>query len=119
MSDAVCYNACSIAEDVEATALLGMTYSGYTAFMLASYRPKSKIFIFTSNPQLIYQLSLVWGVEVFFYDNFETTDKSIRDIIGVLKDAGKIQQDDIVINTASMPIKGRGRTNMIKITIVD
>ncbi len=119
LSDAVCYNACSIAEDVDATALLGMTYSGYTAFMLASYRPKSKIFIFTSNPQLIYQLSLVWGVEVFFYDNFETTDKSIRDIIGVLKDAGKIQQDDIVINTASMPIKGRGRTNMIKITIVD
>ena len=119
LSDAVCYNACSIAEDVEATALLGMTYSGYTAFMLASYRPKSKIFIFTSNPQLIYQLSLVWGVEVFFYNNFETTDKSIRDIIGVLKDVGKIQNNDIVINTASMPIKGRGRTNMIKITIVD
>lgn len=119
LSDAVCYNACSIAEDVEATALLGMTYSGYTAFMLASYRPKSKIFIFTSNPQLIYQLSLVWGVEVFFYDNFETTDKSIRDIIGFLKDVGKIQKDDIVINTASMPIKGRGRTNMIKITVVE
>ncbi|MCB0514091.1 MAG: pyruvate kinase [Bacteroidetes bacterium] len=119
LSDAVCYNACSIAEDVEATALLGMTYSGYTAFMLASYRPKSKIFIFTSNPQLIYQLSLVWGVEVFFYNNFETTDKSIRDIIGVLKDVGKIQNNDIVINTASMPIKGRGRTNMIKITVVE
>lgn len=119
LSDAICYNACSIAEDVEAEALLGMTYSGYTAFMLASYRPKSKIFIFTSNAQLIYQLSLVWGVEGFFYDKFETTDQSIKDIINVLKASHKLKKDDIVINTASMPIKGRGRTNMIKITVVD
>jgi pyruvate kinase len=119
LSDAVCYNACSIAEDVDAEALLGMTYSGYTAFMLASYRPKSKIFIFTSNPQLIYQLSLVWGVEGFLYDNFETTDKSVKDVIQVLKDKNKLKQGDIVINTASMPIRGRGRTNMIKITVVE
>jgi pyruvate kinase len=119
LSDAICYNACSIAEDVEAKALLGMSYSGYTAFMLASYRPKSNIYIFTSNQNLINQLSLVWGVETFFYDNFETTDKSIRDIIALLKSKHKLNVNDIVINTASMPIKGRGRTNMIKISVVD
>lgn len=119
LSDAICYNACSIAEDVEAKALLGMSYSGYTAFMLASYRPMSNIYIFTSNQNLINQLSLVWGVEAFYYDNFETTDKSIRDIIGLLKSIDKLKPEDIVINTASMPIKGRGRTNMIKISVVD
>jgi len=110
LSDAICYNACKIAEDVNAGAIMGMTYSGYTAFMIASYRPKSKIFTFTSNPHLINQLSLVWGVESFFYDKFETTDQSIKDIIQVLKDAKKLKSNDIVINTASMPIKGRGRT---------
>lgn len=119
LSDAICYNACSIAEDVEAKALLGMTYSGYTAFMLASYRPKSSIFIFTSNQNLINQLSLVWGVEAFYYDGFETTDLSIRDIISLLKSKNKLAKEDIIINTASMPIKGKGRTNMIKISIVE
>jgi pyruvate kinase len=37
-SDAICYNACKLAEDVEANALVGMTQSGYTGFMLSSYR---------------------------------------------------------------------------------
>ena len=45
LSDAICYNACKLAKDVNADALIGMTQSGYTAFMLSSYRPKSP-FIF-------------------------------------------------------------------------
>ena len=77
-----------------------------------------KMFLESYGCQMNFSDSQIVG-SIMTDHNFETTDKSIRDIIGVLKDAGKIQQDDIVINTASMPIKGRGRTNMIKITIVD
>src|SRR5690606_24224896 len=47
LSDAICYNACKIASDITADALVGMTQSGYTAFMLSSYRPKSPLYIFT------------------------------------------------------------------------
>ncbi|MBL0342973.1 MAG: pyruvate kinase, partial [Bacteroidetes bacterium] len=45
LSDAICFNACKIAADVDAKAINGMTYSGYTAFMLASNRPKAEIHI--------------------------------------------------------------------------
>jgi pyruvate kinase len=61
-SDAICYNACKIARDVNAEALIGMTQSGYTAFMLSSFRPKSPLFIFSKERTLINQLSLSWGV---------------------------------------------------------
>jgi pyruvate kinase len=118
LSDAICYNASSMAEDVQATAINGMTFSGYTAFMLASYRPKADIYIFTANRSLINQLSLVWGVEAFYYDSFESTDESIIDVIAMLKTAGRILPGDIVINTASLPLKERGRTNMIKISYI-
>src|SRR5919205_48168 len=47
LSDAVCYNACKIARDTEADALIGMTQSGYTGFVLSSYRPKAPLFVFT------------------------------------------------------------------------
>ena len=67
LSDAICYNACKIARDVNAEALIGMTQSGYTAFMLSSYRPKSPLFIFTKKRYLINQLSLSWGVRAFYY----------------------------------------------------
>jgi pyruvate kinase len=58
LSDAVCYNACELAQDVKADALIGMTQSGYTGFMLSSYRPRATLFVFTKTQTLVNQLSL-------------------------------------------------------------
>ncbi len=84
--------------------------------MLASNRPKAAIHIFTSNKNLLNQLGLVWGVDVFFYNKFVSTDESIDDIIGILKKEEVVSSGDIIVSTASMPITGRGRTNMVKIS---
>jgi pyruvate kinase len=116
ISDAICFNACKIAADVSAKAINGMTYSGYTAFMLASNRPRAAIHIFTSNRTLLNTLSLVWGVDVFYYDKFVSTDESIDDIIAILKEKKLVAEGDIIVSTASMPIRGRGKANMIKIS---
>jgi len=116
LSDAICFNACTIASEVGARAINGMTYSGYTAFMLASNRPKADIHIFTSNKSLLNTLGLVWGVDVFYYNKFVSTDESIDDIIQLLKATELVEQGDIIVSTASMPITGRGRTNMVKIS---
>lgn len=116
LSDAICFNACTIASEVGAKAINGMTYSGYTAFMLASNRPKADIHIFTSNKNLLNTLDLVWGVDVFYYNKFVSTDESIDDIIEILKKEQLVELGDIVVSTASMPISGLGRTNMVKIS---
>jgi pyruvate kinase len=118
LSDAICYNACRIAHDINAVCINAMTYSGYTGFMLASYRPKAEVYVFTSNRFLINTMSIVWGTSSFFYDSFESTDISIKDVIKKLKELGRVDVGDVVINTGSMPIKGRGRTNMIKFSQV-
>lgn len=119
LSDAVCYNACELASDVEATAIIGMTRSGYTAFLLSSYRPKANIYIFTDNHKLLNSLSLVWGVRGFYYDKMVSTDDTMNDVHEILKEEGMIIKNDIVINTASMPIHRQARTNMVKITKID
>jgi pyruvate kinase len=118
LSDAICFNACTIANEVDAKAINGMTYSGYTAFMLASNRPKADIHIFTSNKTLLNTLGLIWGVDVFYYNKFVSTDQSVEDIIEILKSKALVEKGDIVVSTASMPITGRGRTNMLKISPV-
>ncbi len=118
-SDVVCFQACKMAVEVNARAILSMTSTGYTAFQISSYRPRSPIFIFTHNRYLLDLLNLVWGVYAFYYDRFESTDRTIEDVIAIVRERGYVQPGDIVINTASMPIHARGRTNMIKISVVE
>jgi pyruvate kinase len=119
LSDAVCYNASKLSEDSNAHALVGMTQSGYTAFMLSSFRPKSPLFIFTKEQSLVNQLSLSWGVKAFYYDKEESLDAIITDQIQVLKAQGFVNKGDIIVNTGSTPIKLHLPTNMIKINKVD
>lgn len=119
VSDAICYSACKLAKDGQARALIGMTQSGYTAFMLSSYRPKSPLYIFSKEKTLISQLSLSWGVRAFYYGEEESLDDIIFDQIDILKQRGFVKKDDIVVNTGSTPVAMHLPTNIIKITKVE
>lgn len=118
LSDALCYNACEIAKDINAHALIGMTQSGYTGFMLSSYRPHSPIYMFTKTRTLLNQLSLSWGVQAFYYDKEESLDEIIADQVAFLKEKGMLQTGDVVVNTGSTPVLEHLPTNMLKITTV-
>ena len=119
ISDAICYNAARMSSELNARAIIGMTFSGYTAFMLSSYRPKADIFVFTENRDLLNTLSMCWGVRAFYYDKFVGTDTSIRDVIRILKENNVLHTGDLAVNIGSMPLSNRGRANMVKVTLVD
>lgn len=116
LSDAICYNACKLARDANADAIIGMTQSGYTAFILSSYRPKSPLYIFSKEKSLINQLSLSWGVRAFHYSEEESVDDIIHDQHEILKERGFVKPGDVVVNTGSLPIQEHLPTNMLKIT---
>ena len=118
VSDSICFNACLVAKQSGARALVSMTNSGYTAFKLSSHRPLAPVFIFTDNATLLTSLSLVWGVQGFYYDKYESTDQTIADINQFLVAKGLLTQDDLVINIASIPMRERGRTNMLKLSYI-
>jgi pyruvate kinase len=118
LSDAICYNGCKLAKDTKADALIGMTQSGYTAFVLSSYRPYSPLYIFTKERTLVNQLSLSWGVRAFFYDEEESLDDIMFDQIKILKERGFLKTGDVVVNTGSTPIHLHIPTNVLKITKV-
>ncbi len=119
MSDAICYNSCKVANVVNAKTIIGMTKSGYTAFLVSSCRPKCSIFIFSDDMTILSTLNLVWGIRGFYYDKFTTTDDTIHDVQQILRSAGLLEPGDVVVNTGSMPLKARLRTNMLKISVVE
>lgn len=119
LSDALCSSACKLAKDVNAEALIGMTQSGYTAFMLSSYRPKAPLFVFSKERTLLNQLSISWGVRAIYYAEEESLDDIFQDQINILKDRGFLKTGDLVVNTGSTPVNLHLPTNIIKVTKVD
>lgn len=115
-SDAVCYNACKIAKDVNAEGIIAMTQSGYTAWVVSSYRPKSPLYIFTKERSLVNQLSLSWGVRAFYYAEEESIDEIFHDQIEILRGRGFLKSGDTVISTGSIPVHLHLPTNLLKIT---
>ena len=119
ISDSICFNACRLSQRVEAKAIITMSFSGYTAYKIASQRPNAAIFIFTSNRSILTQLNLLWGVRAFYYNKHISTDHTIADIKYIMKNEGFLQQGDLVINIASIPIEDLGGSNMLKLSYVD
>jgi pyruvate kinase len=119
MSDVVCFNAAKTAEEIGATAIIGMTASGYTGFKISSYRSHAEIFIFSDQKEIAGMLNLVWGVHCYYYDGFTTTDNTIIDVLKILKEKHRVQAGEVVVFVGSMPLQARLKTNMMKIAIVD
>lgn len=110
--------AARLSRNVKAKAIVGITSSGFTGFRLASHRPQSNIFVFTRNQKLLTQLSLVWGVRAYYYEGQDSTDGVFADIESILKRDGHVIEGDVIVNTGSMPLSQKGKTNMLKVHVV-
>lgn len=119
LSDNLILMAARLSRNVKAKAIVGITSSGFTGFRLASHRPQANIFVFTRNQKLLTQMSLVWGVRAYHYNKQVSTDATFEDIQNTLKADSQVKAGDIIVNTASMPLKEKGRTNMLKVHIVE
>ena len=119
ISNSICLHASQLAEQVKATAIIAMTYSGYTPIKISSLRPTSFIYVFTNNYSILNKLSLVWGVKAYYYDGGTTTDQTIIQTKEALRKNKHIKKGDFVINLASTPASEKGMTNMVKLSKVE
>ncbi len=119
-NDNVIVVGCRLARDLEVSAMIGITSSGYTAVRLSHHRPKANIYIFTGNTILLTQLSLYWGVEVFSLENMTKSSEGdvVESVKNFLLEKGKLQKGDKFINTLSVPIMKDNRTNTVRLSIV-
>ncbi|MEY3398894.1 MAG: hypothetical protein RL220_1488, partial [Bacteroidota bacterium] len=118
ITDSICYSACRLAKRAGAKAIVTMSFSGYTGYKIASWRPHTGIYVFTGNKRILTQMNLVWGVRAFYYDKMVSTDQTISDIRYFLRKNNYIKDGEFIIHIASMPINEQGMTNMIKLSRV-
>lgn len=118
ISDSIIQSACELSKQVDAKAIIGLTHSGYSAFRIASQRPRANIFIFSKNRAILRRLSLVWGVRGYYYDKFISTDHTIEDVIYILRKDNYVKEGDLVIHVTTTPLELSGKTNMVKLSRV-
>ncbi len=116
LSDNICVTACKLAEQSCAKAIVVFSHSGYTAYQVASYRPKADIYIFTNNEKLLPKLSLLWGAKLYYAPTFSSIDDAVNEASKKLAEQGLVKNDDVLVFVGSTPIQAKGRTNMVKLT---
>ncbi|MEW6243302.1 MAG: pyruvate kinase [Bacillota bacterium] len=117
-TDAISYATTSIAASLRAAAIITPSQSGHTARMVAKYRPRSPIVAVTPDERVARRLSLVWGVTSCVEPAAKDTDAMMREAWSAALDAGLIQEGDLVVITAGVPVGVPGTTNMIKVHTV-
>jgi pyruvate kinase len=119
ITKSICYHASQMADTINAKAITTLTNSGYTAFQISAWRPKSHILVFTSNKRILTQLNLLWGVRAFFYNKLVSTDDTIDDINMICKEKKYVKKGDMVVNLAAMPIVAKGMVNTMRVSEIE
>ena len=119
ITKAICHHAAQMANDTDATAISTLTNSGYTAFQISAWRPKSHVLAYTSERRILGKLNLLWGVKAFYYDKNLSTDDTVVDINRISKEKGFVQSGDLMINLTSMPVETKGMVNTLRVSEID
>jgi pyruvate kinase len=117
--ESLSYSCVRMADEVNAKVIATITHSGTTARRIAKFRPRVPVVAFTESLAVRRQLNLVWGVESVKLKELFETDRSEQLMEDYHKQQGLVQKGDRVVIATGIPITQRGRTNMIKISVIE
>ncbi|MEG1801555.1 MAG: pyruvate kinase, partial [Oscillospiraceae bacterium] len=114
ITDSVSHAACVIAMDINAKAIITVTKSGFTARNVSKYRPSLPVLGCTNTEQSCRHLALSWGVTPLLMSTVSNTDELIDISIATAKKEHLLEENDLVVVTAGVPVGVSGSTNILK-----
>lgn len=102
----------------KAKLILGASWSGETARMIAHYRPEAPIVIGSPNERVVRQLNLSWGVKPFLLKRARTVDELIKDLFSYVKKSKLAKTGDRVILLSGETVGGPGNTTLVGVRIL-
>ncbi len=118
ITNAICDAACTTARDVDASAIIAVTKSGYTARRVSKFRPVENIVAATPSEKTFNQLALSWGVYPVLAKNQTDEEKLFRHAVDCAMFTGLLNEGDRVVITAGMPLNVEGTTNLLKVETI-
>lgn len=119
VSNAMGHAACTTAHDIKASAIVAITTSGYTAEMMAKYKPVEPIIAATPDAKTYHQQALTRGVYPVltqWSDNWaDLMDKAVAGA----ERMKFVKKGDCIVLSAGMPLQVPGTTNLIRVKTVE
>ncbi len=119
VTKSICHHAALMANNTDAAAISTLTNSGYTAFQISAWRPRTFVLAFSTEKRILGKLNLLWGVKAYYYDKNLTTDDTVVDINNIVKEKGFVKSGDLIINLTSMPAKAKGMVNTLRVSEIE
>ncbi len=119
VADAIGYASCKIAADLKARAIVTLTRSGYTARLVARYRPEARIVAVSPDEKVVDTMSMVWGVSGLVVPEREDLRQLIKEASSACVSAGYAASGDVVVVTGGFLDEERGKTNSVHVHTVE
>ena len=113
--DAVSGAAVLIAKQISAPAIICLSRSGMTARMISKHRPSCPILGVTPSQQTWRELALWWGVQPVRLFEMSDVNVAAKEAINNCVSAGLLQEGELAVITAGVPIGRPGSTNMVEV----
>ena len=117
MTNAISHATCTMAEDLNAAAIITVTKSGRTARMVSKYRPATPIICGCLTEKVYRQTGLSWGVLPLLLEKKDNAQDLFDYAVDATEKAGFISKGDVVVLTAGVPLGVSGTTNLIKVQV--
>ena len=115
IANAVSHAAVTTALDLGAKAVVTVTKSGATARMISKFRPGCMIIGCATSSIIMRQMNLSWGVYPVLIDEKSSTDELFEHALSRSVESGLLENGDIVVITAGIPLGVSGTTNMLRV----
>ncbi len=117
-TDAISHATVQIAQELQADDILTITETGFTARMIAKYKPQADVIAVSRLPEKVRAMQLYWGVQPLLGPSSESTDEIIDLSLECALQHGVIKDGSCVVITAGVPVGMTGSTNLIKVVNV-
>lgn len=118
ITNAISHACCTSAQDLNATAVVTVTKTGFTAKMLSRFRPGCPIIACAPVKRVVRQLCLSWGITPLLIEEVTDTDELFERAVNAGIDAGLLHKDDLIVMTAGVPLGISGTTNLMRVHVV-
>jgi len=115
VTDVIGQAVANAALELDASAIIAATETGYTARMVAKYRPKAPVIAITPSEQVMRRLCLVWGVCPVKGEMVDSTDRLFEMAVDTALAKKLVRPGDTVVIAAGLPVGRSGTTNMMKV----